>query len=208
MEEQINEIKKEIKKSLRLAMNGVVSTLQRRQGLNYKINFGVEIPRIKEIATRYGKSKQLAKALWQEDIRECRIIAILVMPVEEFTTDEANEWIATIAYTELADQLSMHLLSKMANGVEDAINRIQSTESIIAYCGFMSLAHLLRKSAILSKEQQKIYIEATENTICNNSDACTYVKQSARNTFAIFAESSQADREEIDKHSTLKELFA
>ena len=36
----------DIKKSLRLSMNGVVSTLQRRQGLDYKINFGVEIPRI------------------------------------------------------------------------------------------------------------------------------------------------------------------
>ena len=50
MAETVQDEVREIKKSLRLAMNGVVSTLQRRQGLNYKINFGVEIPRLKGIA--------------------------------------------------------------------------------------------------------------------------------------------------------------
>ena len=52
MSEELQQTIKEIKKQLRLSMNGVVSTLQRRQGLDYKINFGVEIPRLKEIALR------------------------------------------------------------------------------------------------------------------------------------------------------------
>ena len=60
MEECINDKVREIKKSLRLAMNGVVSTLQRRQGLDYRINFGVEIPRLKGIAAKYFKSRHPA----------------------------------------------------------------------------------------------------------------------------------------------------
>jgi hypothetical protein len=50
MNEELHQIIKEIKTQLRLSMNGIVSTHQRRQGLDYKINFGVEIPRLKEIA--------------------------------------------------------------------------------------------------------------------------------------------------------------
>ena len=61
MTEDLHEIIKTIKKEFRLSMNGVVSTLQRRQGLDYKINFGVEIPRLKDIAAKYQKNKELAQ---------------------------------------------------------------------------------------------------------------------------------------------------
>ena len=70
MEQNILDEVRDIKKSLRLAMNGVVSTLQRRQGLDYKINFGVEIPRLKGIAGEHAKNSDLATALWQDNIRE------------------------------------------------------------------------------------------------------------------------------------------
>ena len=37
---------KEIKKQFRLFMNGVVSQSMREKGLEYKINFGIELPRL------------------------------------------------------------------------------------------------------------------------------------------------------------------
>lgn len=43
----IKEQLKDIKTQLRLSMNGVVSHSMREKGLNYKLNFGVELPRIK-----------------------------------------------------------------------------------------------------------------------------------------------------------------
>ena len=71
MTEHLHETTKKIKQSLRLSMNGIVSTHQRRQGLDYKINFGVEVPRLKTIAQEYPQDRELAEALWQENIREC-----------------------------------------------------------------------------------------------------------------------------------------
>ena len=70
MSNNIHETTKKIKQSLRLSMNGIVSAHQRSQGLNYKINFGVEIPRLKELANQYEKSEPLDTALWQDNIRE------------------------------------------------------------------------------------------------------------------------------------------
>ena len=66
----IKEQLKDIKTQLRLSMNGAVSQSMREKGLVYKLNFGVEIPRIKMIAEGYEKNHDLAQALWKEDIRE------------------------------------------------------------------------------------------------------------------------------------------
>ena len=75
---ELKEQLKEIKTQLRLSMNGAVSQSMREKGLVYKLNFGVELPRIKSIASAYGKDHALAQALWKEDIRECKILAGLL----------------------------------------------------------------------------------------------------------------------------------
>ena len=46
LEDQI----REIKKMLRATMNGVLSGSMRQQGLNYRVNFGVDQPRLIELA--------------------------------------------------------------------------------------------------------------------------------------------------------------
>ena len=61
---------KEIKTQLRMAMNGTASASMREKGLAYKLNFGVELPRLKQIAAQYEKNHELAQALWKENIRE------------------------------------------------------------------------------------------------------------------------------------------
>ena len=53
MNEDIQEKIKEIKSKFRLFMNGPVSQSMREKGLDYKWNFGIEFPRIKEIASAY-----------------------------------------------------------------------------------------------------------------------------------------------------------
>ena len=68
----LQETLKNIKTQFRLGMNGAVSKSMRDKGLDYKLNFGVEIPRLKEIAAQYPKDHQLAQALWKENIRECK----------------------------------------------------------------------------------------------------------------------------------------
>ena len=40
----------DIKQKLRLTMNGVASTDMRKAGIGYKLNFGVGLPALKEIA--------------------------------------------------------------------------------------------------------------------------------------------------------------
>ena len=67
--ERLRQQLKDIKTRLRLSMNGAVSQSMREKGLVYKLNFGVELPRIKSIAADYEKDHSLAQALWKEDIK-------------------------------------------------------------------------------------------------------------------------------------------
>ena len=153
MEQNILDEVREIKKSLRLAMNGVVSTLQRRQGLDYKINFGVEIPRLKEIAAAHKKNVELACTLWQDNIRECKMLAIFLMP-ESGYNDVADKWIAETKFTEIADQLAMHLLCKVPDAWNKALQWIEKADIMHSYCGFLTISHLVRRGIEPSKEQE------------------------------------------------------
>ena len=45
----VHEIIKDIKGQFRLFMNGVVSQSMREKGLDYKLNFGIELPRLVDV---------------------------------------------------------------------------------------------------------------------------------------------------------------
>ena len=159
MEESTRDKVREIKKSLRLAMNGVVSTLQRRQGLDYKINFGVEIPRLKGIANAFTKDRELAETLWQDNIRECKMLAIFLMPEEE-AASVADSWIVGTKFTEIADQLAMHLLCKLPHAWDKALQWVAKNDGLHAYCGYLTISHLVRKGITPTQEQETAFFKA------------------------------------------------
>ena len=107
----IKEQLKDIKTQLRLSMNGAVSQSMREKGLVYKLNFGVEIPRIKMIVEGYEKNHDLAQALWKEDIRECKIMAAMLQPVDTFYPEIADIWVESIRNIEIAELTCMNLSS-------------------------------------------------------------------------------------------------
>lgn len=104
---------KEIRKKIRLSMNGVVSDAMKDYGFSYKQNFGVQIPRLKEIASSYTPHHNLAQRLWALKIRETMILASLLQPAESFSLQNANEWIESIDNIELAEQACMNLFAKL-----------------------------------------------------------------------------------------------
>ena len=106
----LHEQLKEIKTQLRLSMNGVASQSMREKGLNYKLNFGVELPRIKAIAAQFEQEHSLAQALWKENIRECKILATMLQPADSLLPEIADIWIDAIPTIEIAEYLCMNLL--------------------------------------------------------------------------------------------------
>lgn len=141
----LHEQLKDIKTQLRLSMNGAVSQSMREKGLVYKLNFGVELPRIKGIAASYKKDHALAQALWKEDIRECKILAGLLQPVDTFLPEIADIWVDTMPTVEIAELTSMNLFQHLPYAPAKAFRWIADERELAQICGFLTIARLLQK---------------------------------------------------------------
>ena len=86
----IKEQLKDIKTQLRLSMNGAVSQSMREKGLVYKLNFGVELPRIKGIAAGYEKDPLSGSSFVERRYQRVQILAGLFTAVESFLPEIAR----------------------------------------------------------------------------------------------------------------------
>ena len=164
----VHETIKDIKGQFRLFMNGVVSQSMREKGLDYKLNFGIELPRLKEIAARYEKNHEVAQALWKENIRECKILAGMLQPVETFYPEIADIWVEDMRYPEIAELTCMSLFQYLPYASEKAFEWMADEREYFQLCGFMlvtlqsegvlprkAAATALKKFAVQSKENGK-----------------------------------------------------
>jgi 3-methyladenine DNA glycosylase AlkD len=133
---------REIKGKFRLFMNGVLSQSLREKGLQYRLIFGIELPRLREIATGYEPNHELAQALWKEDIRECKILAAYLQPVESFYPEIADIWVEQIHNSELADYVCMALFRRLPYASQKAFQWMASENRMEAYTGFRLMSHL------------------------------------------------------------------
>ena len=108
---------KKIKRSFRLFMNGVASSSMRDKGLEYKINWGIPVTRLRDMAAQYAPSVALAERLWESDVRECKILATMLMPAERFSEPMALSWLSACNNQEMVEMFVFNLVQNMP-GVE------------------------------------------------------------------------------------------
>ncbi|MBL1488736.1 DNA alkylation repair protein, partial [Klebsiella pneumoniae] len=78
-------------------------------GLGYHLNWGVTLPRLREKADAIGKDYDLAIALWKENVRECKILATMIMPPDKILPEVVDIWMEQTDTVEIAEQASMNL---------------------------------------------------------------------------------------------------
>ena len=83
---------KAVKQSFRLLMNGETSRSMREKGSGYKLNWGIPQHELRKMAEELPHDYDLAIALWKEDIRECKILATILMPKERMTQELVDVW--------------------------------------------------------------------------------------------------------------------
>ena len=132
-----------VKQSLRGMMNGVISQSMREKGLTYKVNFGVEIPRLSAFAAELPHTSALAAALWKEDIRECRLLAGLLQPAEAVPADLAEVWVEQMRFPEEAAFTVLHLFSRLPYASAVAFEWVAREEEMFQLCGWLLLGRLM-----------------------------------------------------------------
>ena len=160
---------KEIKKQFRLFMNGVVSQSMREKGLDYKLNFGIELPRLKEIAAKFEKDHEVAQALWKENIRECKILAGLLQPVDTFYPEIADIWVEDMHYPEIAELTCMNLFSHLPYASEKVFQWIADEGEYFQFCGYMLMARLLMNGKELNERAENEFLDQAVTALYSES---------------------------------------
>lgn len=133
---------KEIKQSFRQMMDGAVAKSMRDKGLTYKLNWGATLPRLREKADAYGKNYDLAIALWKEDVRECKILATMVMPADVVLPEVIDIWMEQMPTQEIAEQAAFNLFQYLPYAPEKAYTWMASDKELYQLCGFHILSRL------------------------------------------------------------------
>ena len=180
-----------IKRDFRSLMNGTAAASLREKGLHYRLIFGVEWPQLMRLSAEIVKDHDLAQALWKEDIRECRLLAGLIQPVETFSLELADVWIETMHYPEEAQYTVLSLFQHLPHVSEAAFNWIARSEEMYRLCGWLVLARLFMKGLPLNTRSEDEFIDQAETSL---QDPSLAVRVAARN--AVLKYSLIGEREE------------
>lgn len=91
--------------------NGVVADSLRRAGSPYPIIFGVNLPQIREIASQFEPSADLARRLWADGrTRESALLAPWLIPGRQLSESGAAGWLRSASSAEAVDVLCMACL--------------------------------------------------------------------------------------------------
>lgn len=126
-------------------MNGEASKSMRDKGLNYHLNWGVAYTDLVEMAKNYGHDYALAVELWKEDIRECKILATLIMPHDEMPPDLAELWMEQTPTQEIAEMVAFNLFQYLDYAPVLAYGWISRPSPYYQICGYLVIARSIAR---------------------------------------------------------------
>ena len=181
----MNDEIKEIKQSFRLMMDGAVAQSMRDKGVNYHLNWGATLPRLREKADEIGKNYDLAIALWKENVRECKILATMIMPADRILPEVVDIWMEQTETVEIAEQAAMNLYQYLPFAPMKAFEWIASDRELYQLCGFHVLSRLFMKGQAPNERGINEFIDQALVALQSKSVS---VRKAALNSLNRFAE--------------------
>lgn len=138
----------QLKRALYAMRNGIVADTLRRGGCPYRLIFGVNLPQLTEIATRFGPSGELAAELAQDSsLRESALLSFMLMPVDTLTIDDARGLVRRVRWSEDADILCFKVLRHKAFAARLAAELSRSEAPLDRYTALRLYFSLLNTHA-------------------------------------------------------------
>ena len=176
---------KEIKQSFRQMMDGAVAQSMRNKGVDYKLNWGATLPRLKDKAVEIGNNYDLAIALWKENVRECKILATMIMPSDKVLPEVIDIWMEQISTQEIAEQAAFNLFQYLPFAADKAYTWMASDKELYQLCGF----HIVTRLFVNGQEPNERGInEFVDQAIVALQGGSLPVKKAAMASVQRFAE--------------------
>lgn len=125
---------------LRKEMNGATLDTMRYFGEDYERNYGVQIYAIRNLAREIGTDHELAEYFYTQAIREVRLVALWIADAERVSVENFDFWASGIINSEVAEQASHALLSRIDCIAELLTKWCASDNALLAYCALLAAA--------------------------------------------------------------------
>lgn len=101
-------------------------------------SYGIGLTRLRKLAKQVGRNRELAQALWQTDVYDARLVALLIDDPAQITRDQAEKQVEELAGGMLAHVFSScdATLAKTSFVVELADEWVRSEDPIRRDCGY------------------------------------------------------------------------
>lgn len=175
----MEEILRDIKKEFRAAMNGVASKSMRDAGMPYHVIWGIELPRLREIAQSFTPDRRLGQMLWNENVRESQLMGILLTPAQDFLPEVADIWIHEAKTTEAVSLLAMELIAPQKWAADIAFRWIALDSVNANLGGWLTICRLLREGNILQERSEQ---ELRDHASAIATDAPVALRKAVQNT--------------------------
>ncbi len=131
-------------RQIRKLKDGETAELIEKSGARYRVNYGVSIVYLRQMAADMPKSAGLAHRLWARQIRETMILATMVVAFEDLGNDGVREWGEMLNTIELSEQLGRNLLSGLDVPQELLVDWLKSGHFYRQYAALMAIGWRLR----------------------------------------------------------------
>ena len=185
MSNKVDSKVREIKQNFRFMMNGPASQSMRDKGLDYHLNWGVPFIRLKSMASEIGKDYDLAVALWKENIRECKILATLLMPADKMPQEVAEIWMEQTHSQEIAEMQAFNLYQYVSYAPVIAYRWMASHEDVYQICAYDILGRLFMKGQEPNERGINEFIDQAVTALKQGSAG---VRHAAMNAILRFVE--------------------
>jgi len=189
MEEKVMEIVARV----RQRMNGAVVESMQESGIIYKVNYGVTIPELQQIAKPYKGDHDLAIRLFDEDIRECKIIASMIDDPSKVNGDQVDNWSDEFVNIEIVDQVCSNLFWKSDFALPRSYEWCLSDDNLLQKAGLLIVGHRASDKTVNDSIFEP-YINIVENIVETDNEL---ISNSAIFTLRQIGKRSEALKEKV-----------
>ena len=186
-----------IKQSFRLFMDGTTSRSMAQKGIGYKINWGVPFHELRKMATPYAPNYELAIELWKENIRECKIMATLIMPPERMSPELADVWTEQPLQQEMAEMLAFNLLQHVDFAPTLAYQWMAGDRMDRQICAYQLLARLFMKGCEPNERGLDEYLDQVSVALQSDNLGVRHAASASLQKLAILGDSYEKRVDEL-----------
>ena len=186
-----------IKQSFRLFMDGTTSRSMAQKGGGYKINWGVPFHELRKMAAPYVPNYELAIELWKENIRECKIMATLIMPPERMSPELADVWTEQPLQQEMAEMLAFNLLQHVDFAPALAYQWMAGDRMDRQICAYQLLARLFMKGSEPNERGLDEYLDQASVALQSDNLGVRHAASASLQKLAMLGDSYEQRVDEL-----------